>query len=422
MDSVKDILLTLLVNSVWQSSVVAAVALLLARLFRTASARVQHCYWVAVLLIAVLGPVAGYLYTTERVLPAETATAAEALRLPAPVVHLPQTTDLFAGMVLGAYFMLLAFGAVRVIKAWRSTWRLMEDAHTVLMPERVLAVWERCLAHYGLPLIPIVYSEDCAGPLTAGALRPIIAIPQAMVDEASEPVLATMLSHEMAHIRRRDYLFNLFYELVSLPVWFLPGVRLIKHNIERSRELACDEIAAPQVTPRAYAASLVEVAALLTAARRPGYTLGALDGNVLEERVRRLLQAGRRGLRPIALFALPAFAAMAAACVLGAVLVNGGSGTLTGVVRDPTGAVVAETAQVTVRNVSTGELRKARTDPVGVFEFRQLPAGRYDVSVGCRGFVLYRKRAITVGAIASPRLDVELRLGRVSETLNVRAS
>ena len=67
-----------------------------------------------------------------------------------------------------------------------------------------------------------------------------------------------MLAHEMAHVARRDFLTNLFCELLSLPISFHPLTYLIKREIDRTRELACDELVTRRVlAPKVYARSLL---------------------------------------------------------------------------------------------------------------------------------------------------------------------
>jgi hypothetical protein len=126
-----------------------------------------------------------------------------------------------------------------------------------------------------------------------GFFKPVIILPETLLQATPSEELTSALCHEMAHVRRRDYLLNLICEFFFLPLAFHPSAWLLKRRIDETRELACDEAAAGRLlTPTAYARSLVSLAqsiAPLASALRPRYTLGVFDANILEERIMRLL-------------------------------------------------------------------------------------------------------------------------------------
>ena len=77
----------------------------------------------------------------------------------------------------------------------------------------------------------------------------------------------------------------------TLPVGFHPAAWLIRSGIERTREMACDELVTLRlIDAGTYARSIVSIAAAMTALPSPGYTLGVFDGDILEARIRRLVE------------------------------------------------------------------------------------------------------------------------------------
>ncbi|HEX8422236.1 MAG TPA: M56 family metallopeptidase, partial [Pyrinomonadaceae bacterium] len=140
-------------------------------------------------------------------------------------------------------------------------------------------------------------------PVTIGWRRPIIILPESFFDgNLTSETLLSVLGHEMAHIARRDFAFNIFYEFLRLPVSFHPLAMQVTRQINRTRELACDELVAGRVLAAdAYARSLVRVASTLTAPAGHAYGLGSLgvfDADILEERVMRLIEKrGRMSVR-----------------------------------------------------------------------------------------------------------------------------
>ncbi len=110
-------------------------------------------------------------------------------------------------------------------------------------------------------------------------------------DAFPEDDLVSLISHELAHILRRDFLFNLLYQIASLPLCFHPCVALILSRIAQTRELACDEIAAQMLpTTRQYATSVLHMAQSMFTGEPSNYSLGLFDTNTLEERIMNILK------------------------------------------------------------------------------------------------------------------------------------
>src|SRR6185503_13315293 len=124
--------------------------------------------------------------------------------------------------------------------------------------------------------------------------RPVIILPEHFCTAMNEETLVSVIGHEVAHISRRDFAINLICELISLPISFHPLTYLIKREIDRAREVACDELVTEQLlAPHAYARSLVRVANA-TAPHAQALMLSILDGNILEERIMKLTNTGTR--------------------------------------------------------------------------------------------------------------------------------
>jgi tetratricopeptide (TPR) repeat protein len=121
----------------------------------------------------------------------------------------------------------------------------------------------------------------------------------------------------MAHISRHDFAFNLLYELLYLPASFHPAAWLIHRNIERTREMASDELVTERLLDAGvYARSIVSIARGMTALPRPGYTLGVFDGDILEERIRRLVDRPAANLKRARLLLVTGLSALAACAVI----------------------------------------------------------------------------------------------------------
>jgi hypothetical protein len=96
------------------------------------------------------------------------------------------------------------------------------------------------------------------------------------------------------------------------------------------------------------------------------------------------------------------------------------SATITGTVRDATGAVVPDAA-VEVTEQETGITTSVKTTAAGVFTAPYLAAGTYTVSVKKPGFVVYKQTGVAVAVNQTVRIDVDLKTGGVEQTVEVTA-
>ena len=96
-----------------------------------------------------------------------------------------------------------------------------------------------------------------------------------------------------------------------------------------------------------------------------------------------------------------------------------GGGTLTGVVSDPTGAVVPN-ASIQVKNSETGAIFQGGTSATGNYTF-QLPRGTYELSITVVGFKKYTRQNLELPVATTVRWDVKLEVGTTSEAVTVSA-
>ena len=131
-----------------------------------------------------------------------------------------------------------------------------------------------------------------------GIRRPVLLLPEWLLSQATPDELSSTLCHELAHIRRHDFLLNLVYEVLLLPISFHPASAFIKARIDQTRELACDDIATESLAMRTrYARSLLSIAKSMADSRHPatvGYGLGLFDTNTLEDRIMNVLAKANR--------------------------------------------------------------------------------------------------------------------------------
>jgi beta-lactamase regulating signal transducer with metallopeptidase domain len=327
METISRYLLTFLLNSLWQVSAAVTVAVVACRLMRNGPARHRHAVCVAGLVTALLLPAVSVRQWTgatqsiavpmsaPRVSPVSPLRQEVASAAPAPARSQSRRTVPFphtaATLVLWGYLGFLLYRIAGLAGAAWKTARICRRA-TAHGPDRS-AIWSRCLAAFGLSGIQLRWSAHISGPVTAAR---IIILPLSMA-EASDEVLATAIGHEMAHIARRDFALNVLFELIALPISFQPAAAWLRREIDRMRELACDElVTARLLEPEIYAQSIVRIAAGMSALAQPGYTLGVFDGDILEERIKRLLERRKANLKRARVLLAAGIGSLAACVVI----------------------------------------------------------------------------------------------------------
>ncbi|WP_247233011.1 M56 family metallopeptidase [Telluribacter sp. SYSU D00476] len=91
--------------------------------------------------------------------------------------------------------------------------------------------------------INLVESELVTVPQVAGFLRPIILVPAGFLTNLPYQQVEVILLHELAHIRRKDYLVNLFQSLAENIYFFNPAVLWLSYLLREEREHCCDDLA-----------------------------------------------------------------------------------------------------------------------------------------------------------------------------------
>ena len=331
--------LTFLVNSLWQVPLVTAVAALAAWLMRRGPARHRHAVWTAALAAAFLVPLASMRTSSPKATPVYPRMVT-AVRLPtAPVrpAPTPAAAPAFpasarqataaepimvpfaartARLLLTAYFLFLLLRVARLWVAWVRTVRIRRAARRCGVPQAVASAWARCQRTFGVERVELLASPAVPGPLMAGAWRRAVIVPDSLLAETSEDVLTTALGHEMAHAKRHDFFVNLLCELLYIPISFNPVAWILRRGIERTREMACDEMVTARLLDRGvYARSILSLAAAMASPAHPGYTLGVFDGGILEERLRRLLDGRAANVRQARLLLIGCLSALAVCAV-----------------------------------------------------------------------------------------------------------
>lgn len=335
MEKISPALLNLLLNACWQIAVIAIAAELSTRLLHS-SARERHRIWVAALVLSIGLPLLqasrplpfrwkhrGATPTTTKSTPSVPVFSIQYAPLEEPV-HIAQPKEshaippILAIAVCALYLAIVVARALMLLRAWWSTRRLLKSAREVEISGVVERVFARCLETTSIARVRVLTCKDVASPITLGFAPAAVVVPESLLREEDEALLTTAIGHELVHIDRKDYLLNLLYRTMAVPLSFHPAAWFIQRRIEQTRELRCDEVVTERLlSPTAYARSLVELAGQ---AMRPAATVavGIGDADILEERIMFMLKKPKHSSAKRALLFSTAALVFAAPCIAAA--------------------------------------------------------------------------------------------------------
>jgi len=108
--------------------------------------------------------------------------------------------------------------------------------------------WDRTVADLSERLgvgkhVRIVESLLAPGPMVMGWLRPVILLPVGVATGLTVHQLRTVIAHELAHVRRHDYIVNLIQSVFETLLFYHPAVWWLSHRLRAEREYCCDDLA-----------------------------------------------------------------------------------------------------------------------------------------------------------------------------------
>lgn len=310
-----------LANAVWQIPLlVAGVGALLWAL--GSDVRTRHRVWLGVLAVAVLMPLRGmemgHKITVLTPAPHEMSVHSSASGAAMPVSYSeavdtetvvvvddempaarsgltigPAATRWLVRLYIGA----LLFAGWRILRAWIAAQGLLRRSRSIHLAPRAMAIFAQAAERQKIRLPRLRQSDETVSPVVIGSWKPVLLLP-AGFDHLKDDEILAALSHEFAHLARRDYLVNLICQIAALPISWHPATFVVQKRIRDTREMLCDAVAADEMaSPVRYATCLVAFAFRALdnhqgAMATQGMTM--FDNGTLEERILQLTQEPER--------------------------------------------------------------------------------------------------------------------------------
>ncbi len=291
--------MTEIANHLWQSTLFAAVAALVAFACRNNRASLRHAIWLAASLKFLLpfSPLVwlGLSVNLHSVQPAQVERTMSAEVITSSFETLPVLTNvavakleaswwpvaLLAIWILGAVVL-----AARLIRSWLTLHAIVRNASPVEIESP----------------IPVLASRSALfEPGVFGFFKPVLLLPQGIAEVLAAEEFDAIAAHEFTHVRRRDNFTSALHMLVETLFWFHPLVWWIGGKSIEERERACDEaVIEAGKQPHVYAQGIVNVckhyveSPLACAAGIGGGTLRQRIEDILEARVAETLSGSRK--------------------------------------------------------------------------------------------------------------------------------
>jgi bla regulator protein blaR1 len=287
--------LTPLANHLWQSTLFAAAAGLITLVLRTQRAQVRYALWLAASVkflvpFALLVSIGNQFQwrAVASIAQSSLPLAMEQISQPfapaasAPLLSVPSAGSRVPEILLGIWFC----GFAAVLFAWWVRWRYIRAAVRTASP-LPLDIPLRAMSS-SVPLEPGVF----------GIFRPVLLLPEGIMERLSPAQLHAILAHELCHVRRRDNFAAAVHMSVEALFWFHPLAWWIGSRLMEERERACDEeVLCSATEPEVYAEGILNVCKFYLAS--PLRCVSGVTGSNLKKRIEEIMT--RRALYNLSL-------------------------------------------------------------------------------------------------------------------------
>lgn len=283
-----------LLNSLWQFALLWMIFMLVTGLFKKLSSSFKHSFALLMSISGLVWFIAGILSTCFAGIAADTGifvlfTASSSYH------NMYATIQQFAQSYLEyiTYFYLIITGVqfTRFFYSFHQSHTFYTAGLSKVQVELRLYVQKMAMHLNITRSVRVFISEYVDTPLVIGFLKPTILVPLACVNQLSVAQLEAILLHELAHIKRNDYLVNIYVAAMEIVFFFNPFSRLILECIKSEREHSCDDrVIQHQFSPHLYASALFTLEQNRIGYVQTGIAATGMSRRILLHRVQRILK------------------------------------------------------------------------------------------------------------------------------------
>ncbi len=270
--ALRDIAQTLL-HSLWQSALLACMAIFVLQFQKTAQQRKQILFHVVMVQFAVS-------FFTFLIL----QHGQSFLQFSIQTKHSMDWLEYFS----------LTYGAILLVKSGLLVFRLRQIRylkHLNIKPSVDIKLFsEKAAWQMGISRkVRVFYCNYIHSPITLGFLKPLIILPISLVNRISMAETEAIIVHELAHIQQRDYLFHIILLVIEHIFFFNPFVLLLATKYKQEREFVADEIVLHfNIDPLLYSQALFTAAKTQYSHNLFALNLLGKHSNVLLQRIQHI--------------------------------------------------------------------------------------------------------------------------------------
>ena len=199
--------------------------------------------------------------------------------------------DHYLGTITVFYLAIIGLQFSRFFYSFYQSWTLYTTGLSKAAVDIRLYVRHMALELQIKRQVQVFISDYVDTPLVIGFLKPTILMPLACINQLSMAQLEAILLHELAHIKRNDYLVNVYVASLEILFFFNPFARMMLHNIKREREYTCDDwVMQYRFSPHLYASALLTLEKSRIGFLQPGIAATGGSRKILLHRIQRILQ------------------------------------------------------------------------------------------------------------------------------------
>ncbi|HTF95349.1 MAG TPA: M56 family metallopeptidase [Cellvibrio sp.] len=258
-----------LLHSLWQHALIAICCALLLTLNKQGSANSRYLTSaLGVFLSALTSAITFYQYqqaSSEIVIrPSQTSTLIPQFYEP-NVLSMLDVISAHIGSITFVWLLGVAVCGLRMLLAYKYCQQLKKHFITAT-PEKWQDIFAMLATKVGITSnIELRISLIANTPCVIGYLKPVVLLPMKLLLRMDQQQIEVILLHELAHIRRQDYLLGIIQTMIKTLFFFNPFLHWISSQIDKERENACDDIAIDiSQNPHLFANTLKELAEMNT--------------------------------------------------------------------------------------------------------------------------------------------------------------